>query len=417
MVDALPNTLQKCRGSTDMLPDEMARFRHLDELFRDSCLKSGYHEIRTPTLEYMHLFTSTGTLTSGKLGNVYSFLDWDGWSGERVVLRPDCTIPVARMYIESAPDRDDIAKFFYTMNVFAFERSGAESREKWQCGAEYIGESSPLADTELIVIATDLLRRLGAGDLKLKLSHVGVLRELIKGLALGEDMERNTLDRLLDGDMNEWNKLKIKDGAVSKIISLLLDQKSDSARLLKNCRSLCGAAFSGVASELDRFAAVAQTLDAVGCRYEIDMASARGFEYYTGITFEISCGGQRLCQGGRYDSLIPLMGGSRVPASGFALFSDRIIPLMRPGAGMHSPWKGVFIETDASPGSIRAAFDIAFTLREAGFVAELSQKCSRSHKWSWTLSVQASKFMVRGPDGKENTTSSAPEVLKLIAGK
>ena len=91
----------KCRGMYDLLPHEMQSFRKIEEDFLSHCKKYGYQEVRTPTLEYLHLFTSIGTLTPSSLSKTYSFLDWDGWSGERVVIRPDGTIPIARLYIDS----------------------------------------------------------------------------------------------------------------------------------------------------------------------------------------------------------------------------------------------------------------------------------------------------------------------------
>ena len=112
--------VQRCKGTRDLSPEEMRRFRLIEGVFRDCCLKWGYEEVRTPTLEYLYLFTSIGTLTPSRLGKVYSFLDWDGWSGERVVLRPDGTIPIARLYIDTMADRE-LAKLFYVTNVFSFE--------------------------------------------------------------------------------------------------------------------------------------------------------------------------------------------------------------------------------------------------------------------------------------------------------
>src|SRR5512136_380799 len=167
--------VEKCKGMRDLFPADMEKFRLANEIFRDSCRKWGYEEVRTPTLEYLHLFTSAGTLTPSMLGRVYSFLDWDGWSGERVVLRPDATIPVARLYIESLSDKE-LAKLFYIANTFIFEESGKKNREKWQSGAELIGMGSPLADVELIVLALEVLRRLGIPDVQLKLSHAGLTR-------------------------------------------------------------------------------------------------------------------------------------------------------------------------------------------------------------------------------------------------
>ena len=109
--------VQRCKGCQDLSPEEMIRFRLIEQAFRDCCLRWGCSEVKTPTLEYLHLFTSTGTLTPGMLGRVYSFLDWDGWSGQRVVLRPDGTIPVARFYIDNMASQG-LAKLFYVTNIF-----------------------------------------------------------------------------------------------------------------------------------------------------------------------------------------------------------------------------------------------------------------------------------------------------------
>ena len=143
---------QKCKGMQDLLPDDMLRFRRIEDAFRNCCLKWGYREVRTPTLEYLHLFTSAGTLTPSMLGRVYSFLDWDGWSGERVVLKPDGTIPVARLYIDNLSEHET-ARLFYITNIFAFEGTGKENRERWQCGSELIGGTEFAADVEIALLA------------------------------------------------------------------------------------------------------------------------------------------------------------------------------------------------------------------------------------------------------------------------
>ena len=62
---------QKCKGARDLLPVDMERFRQVEDAFLNSCLNWGYREIKTPTLEYIHLFTQAGTLTPAMLGRVY----------------------------------------------------------------------------------------------------------------------------------------------------------------------------------------------------------------------------------------------------------------------------------------------------------------------------------------------------------
>ena len=53
-------SVQRAKGTQDLSPEEMRKFRLIEGVFRDICLKWGYEEVRTPTLEYVHLFTSTG---------------------------------------------------------------------------------------------------------------------------------------------------------------------------------------------------------------------------------------------------------------------------------------------------------------------------------------------------------------------
>jgi len=187
---------RRCKGNRDLLPQDMESFRNVEEAFRSSCLKWGYEEIRTPTLEYLHLFTSTGTLTPSMLGRVYSFLDWDGWSGERVVLRPDGTIPTVRLYIESLTQASP-AKLFYVENIFSFEETGKESRERWQCGAEMLGSTSPSADVELIMLAQEVLRKLGISGTMLYLSHAGLIRSLLREMGLDPAQQDRIFDQIM----------------------------------------------------------------------------------------------------------------------------------------------------------------------------------------------------------------------------
>ena len=73
-------------------------------------------------------------------------------------------------------------------------------------------------------------------------------------------------------------------------------------------------------------------LDELGLKYQINIASGAGFEYYTGMIFQFFTGGEKMGGGGRYDALIPSMGGGDVPASGFALYLDRLMKLVKPEA-------------------------------------------------------------------------------------
>jgi histidyl-tRNA synthetase len=368
---------QRCKGSRDLSPEEMAAFRFIEGAFRDCCLKWGYREVRTPTLEYLHLFTSTGTLTPSRLGKVYSFLDWDGWSGERVVLRPDGTIPIARLYIDSLEGA--LARLFYVTNIFVFEETGKESRERWQLGAELIGVSSPTADVELVMLALEVLKRLGLKGIELRLSHAGLIRALLKELGLSPEEQAKIFDRILDGDAEALARVKRERPEVGKILSLL-DLKGKPSRLQ----------FTSELPELkpaiDDFINIVKLLESLGGDYQIDIASGRGFEYYTGIIFQIFQDGNKIGGGGRYDALIPLMGGRDIPASGFALYLDHLMKLVKPEALAKGKAPRILVRAEAE--AVKEGFSAAERLREAGYSAELELGGQKEADFNWRLEVK-----------------------------
>jgi len=363
----------------------MARFRLIEGAFRDCCLKWGYEEVRTPILEYLHLFTSTGTLTPSMLNKVYSFLDWDGWSGERVVLRPDGTIPVARFYIDSMEDRE-WAKLFYVANVFRFEETGKKTRERWQCGVELIGTGSAIADVELIVLALEVLKRLGFKGIGLRLSHTGLIRALLMKLELSPEEQTRLFDQILDGDVEALAKLKPREPELGRVLTPLLDLKGKSSGFLKNLKTLFILSFPELESPLDDFINIVDLLEALGCDYQIDLASGRGFEYYTGVVFQLFMGEENIGGGGRYDALIPLMGGRDIPASGFALYLDRLMNLVKPETLAKPPAQRVLIRVESE--AVREGFNIASCLRETGYVAELHLGGQEPVNLRWTLDVR-----------------------------
>ncbi len=359
---------QRCKGTCDLLPGDMRRFRLIEGSFRENCLKWGYEEVKTPTLEYLHLFTSTGTLTPGRLRNVYSFLDWDGWSGERVVLRPDGTIPIARLYIEST-NQGQLAKLFYVTNVFSFEETGKESREKWQCGAELIGAGSTTADAELVALAVAVLRGVRLKDISVRLSHAGLIRAVLVRLGLSQAEQSRLFDEMLDGDGAALRKINAEMPDAGRALASLLEMKGRSSGFLKNIRALFGPDLAELGPHCDSFIGVAELLETLGISYQVDLAAGRGFEYYTGVIFQLLCGDEIVGGGGRYDALIPLMGGGDIPASGFALYMGRLMERIETPPPTSCEWGVLVRPAGSSPCAVRQAFDLAGWLRERGYTA------------------------------------------------
>ncbi len=357
----------RCPGMRDLLPEEMGRFRRVEDVFRETCLRWGYQEVRTPTIEHLFLFTAAGTLTPHMLERVYSFLDWDGWSGERVVLRPDSTIPVARLYVEHLQGLP-LAKLFYVQNVFRFSPEG--EREEWQCGVEVLGDTQPLGDVELVLLGQEVLARLGLAPLSVRLSHAGLVRAVLEHTGLPASEQLHLYDAVLNGETAVLAQLRDRVPEVGTAVELLLAEEGQGATYVRNLRAAFAGALPEAVHPLEELEALAATLEALGVVPVVMGALVRNFEYYTGPVFQLLVGGTVVGGGGRYDALLEVLCGGRVPASGFALYMGRLLPLVEaPTSGGETVWVEA---ADATPAAVAAAFRAAAALRAAGLMAQVA---------------------------------------------
>jgi len=409
---------QRCKGMRDLLRKDMACFRHIEDAFRTCCTRWGYQEVRTPTLEYLHLFTATGTLTPSKLNKTYSFLDWDGWSGERVVLRPDGTIPVARLYINNLSEYE-IAKLFYVTNIFAFEETGRENRERWQCGAEFLGGVGLTADVEIISLAKEVVCKLGLNNIRLQLSHAGLMKALIKELNLSHGEEAKITDRVLDGDWQALMEAKTTKPELNRLLSPLLNLKGKSSNFLQNIKALCQQVSSDLKSSMEDFINITTLLDSLNCNYEIDIMAIRGFEYYTGVCFQLLADGKKIGGGGRYDNLIPLMGGGNVPACGFALYVDPIMGLL-PLENKKRNACGILIRAEEPALEVaKTCFTLAQSLRETGHTVEVNFSEQKPDNYRWVISISRTEpgqfTIIDCKQQRQWNVASVAEILDILA--
>ena len=380
---------QKCKGMQDLLPADMLRFRRIEDVFRSCCRNWGYQEVRTPTLEYLYLFTATGTLTPGMLGKVYSFLDWDGWSGERVVLRPDGTIPVARLYTDNLSGQES-ARLFYVTNIFAFEGTGKKNRERWQCGAEFFGGAKFAPDVEIILLAEEVIRKLDMGKVKLQLSHAGLVKALLKELKLSPAEEAKITDRILEGDWGALTAAKATNPEQERLMTALLSLKGKSSSFLRNVKASFPKASPDFKSSLEDFLSITTLLDGLGHSYEIDMTAMHGFEYYTGICFQLLAAGEKIGGGGRYDKLVPLMNGGDIPACGFALYVDPMMRLLPPEKRKGK--SGILVKgKELTPEIVKPCFTVAESLRDAGYSTEIDFTDREESSFRWVIRVSGKK--------------------------
>jgi histidyl-tRNA synthetase len=377
---------KRCRGMRDLLPADMARFRRVEAAFRDVCLTWGYSEVRTPTIEHLHLFTAAGTLSPHMLGRVYSFLDWDGWSGERVVLRPEATIGAARLFVEHMRG-ETLAKLFYVENVFRFA-AGDESRESWQCGVELLGRTQPRGDVELILLGRQVFERLDLGPVGVRLSHPGIVRAVLTRAGLDPAEQVHWYDRILDGDASVVDELEARLPNLGAPLRLLLEGEGSGSAYLANVRSTFGSGLPGLAAPLEELLVVTETLAALGVPCRVATAAVGSFEYYTGTVFQFTVGDEGVGGGGRYDGLVALVGGPNLPASGFALEVEKLAALL-PTSEMRASAQAVSVQpASKGPAGLAAAFVAAGAIRRLGVWTQLALADGRTGDWRWRVKVE-----------------------------
>ena len=381
----------------DLLPADMRAFRRVEDAFRAAAGRWGYEEVRTPTIETYSLFTAAGALTPQMLSRVYSFLDWDGWSGERVVLRPDSTIPVARAAAEASLAFP--ARLFYVQNVFRFSES--DDREDWQCGLEYLGAPTSLGDLEVAVVGCETLESLGLAP-RVRLSHAGISRTVAAALGIEGTAGRALLDRV----GAEGLKVFLAEAAHHPRIAAFLQvatQLSAGPELLGNLSAVAAGAVPGAAEAIDEVREVASALVESGRSVVIDFGLPRDFEYYTGVVFEFEADARSWGRGGRYTP-----NGAATPGSACGLGLD-IAPLAARVAPNTSHREPVAV-IPAGSSDFARAMSVARALHRSGIAAALAGDATAA---ALSVTVSGPTLTARTPEG-ERAMAALEEVVGLL---
>lgn len=351
------------RGTKDILPQEVGAWRYLEGVLRKVSASYGFKEIRTPVFEHTELFKrGIGDATDVVEKEMYTFLD----RGERsITLRPENTASAMRAYVEHKLYGEQQAiKLFYIGSMFRYDRPQAgRLREFHQYGVESIASAGPGADAETILLALEILNKLGLKDWELKINSVGCPKCRPQYGEKLKEYFRPHLDKLCKDCQERFNKNPLR----------LLDCKNEAchavavgAPSLEDC--LCPEC-------AEHFAGVKKLLDAAGVPYTVDHSLVRGLDYYTKTAFEVQyppLGAQSaVLGGGRYDGLIEQIGGPPTPGIGFAMGMERVLLALEKQNLLHSEEEGTDVFVVATGAEVfPVAFKTVAHLRHGGLKVE-----------------------------------------------
>lgn len=305
-------------GTEEVLPDlawqmELRRRRVLD-LFRGW----GYELVRPPLAEFRDaLLTGIGAELANDTVTVT-----DPLSGRLMGIRADMTPQVAR--IESHYLRDDgISRLCYagpTLFARPFVRA---SREPLQCGVEFFGSASPLADCEIIELMVNTVTALGIDDVHIDIGHMGLFSALVAPLGVTESQHANLIAAMQRKSRSDVADVAAKSNLSADQIEMLMAllNFSGDVGVIQQAKEYFKSASKQVTQALSNLAAVAdhaqQRMPDVPIN--IDLSELRGYRYHTGVIFSLFTPGYGgpVARGGRYDNIGVGFGRSR-PATGFS---------------------------------------------------------------------------------------------------
>ena len=351
-------------GTKDYLAQESRAIRCAEKRLSSVFKSKGYEKVMTPTIEFFDVFNRESSGYNPE--DLYSLTDS---YGRLLVLRPDSTLPIARLVSTRFQNACLPLRLYYNQNVFVRQKNlTGRSDEATQSGIELMGAYGLRADLEVITTAVEAIESCTSADFKLEIGHAGFFKELCKKLNVSDDVVSEIYDCVESRNFVSLNNILDKIG------------KNDITDCIRNLpRFFGGLEIIEKAKTIDLGDEGQKSLDylkelyvllvdaGLSDKIVIDLSLVNRTNYYTGIIFKFYTRGVGfpIAAGGRYDNLMGEFGAPK-GAVGCALGINRIMQVYSAQIS-EVPSTLVFAEKNADG----LAYDTAYNLRVNGCLTEM----------------------------------------------
>lgn len=302
-------------STRDLLFDECEALRDIQAQLCTLYEAEGYREVMTPSLEFSDVFEhSHGQVSAERTVRVSDA------QNRLLCLRPDCTIPIARLVSTKLRTAPLPLRLYYNTQVFATPKEHAgKAAEFSQVGVELIGGDVSEGDFEILRLALESLRRVN-GDCRLEICHIGFFQALFDELDAAEEVKAQVRELIEQKSYVTLGDLLAQYDQPAARALALLPRLFGGADLFERAREyVCGDADRAALDELE---ALYRRLQDAGLADNvlIDLGLVNQPDYYTGVIFRGFVGGtgEPVLSGGRYDRLLGRF-GQETPAVGFGV--------------------------------------------------------------------------------------------------
>lgn len=315
-------------GTRDLLFNDCLARRAVENKLAELFKGFGYSEVVTPGIEFYDLFS--GSRRNFQQENMYKLTDS---KGRLIVMRPDSTIPIARLASTRLKDAKLPLRLYYNQSIY--ENNAllkGRSDEFVQAGIELIGSvNTKRADYEALCTAVEALAEFDKENFRLEIGHIGYFKELVARLDVDERVREEI--RLLISAKNYPALNDLLDEVGENQITYALKQLP---RLFGGVEVFEKAAelFTDekITGILDNLKEVYSRISSLGYdgKISVDLGIVSHADYYTGIVFKgyLSGVGQSVLNGGRYDGLLAEF-SNPCPAVGFGVNCDAVANYLR----------------------------------------------------------------------------------------
>ena len=356
-------------GTRDSLFAECTLRRDIEGRLHGLFAARGYSEIITPTLEFFDVFNRKAQPFPQE--QMYKLTDA---KGRLLVLRPDNTVPIARVCATRLREAALPLRLCYNQNIHVISPSlKGRDDEITQAGIELIGSDSRMADLEVIAAAADALKACG-GEYALELGNAAFFRTLMTELPASDTVKEELRDCIESKNYPALNDLldtlpESEAATALRMLPRLYGGEEVFAKASGLCKSKAVAAILDDLQSLWR--SVAQFAGAE--RVRVDLGMMHRTDYYTGMILRgyLAGCGEEILSGGRYDKLLSEFGYD-VPATGFAVNIDAVVKVLSRQQAPEAALPSSNVLIWAAEGCEADAVEAACNLREKGLVVEHS---------------------------------------------
>ena len=313
-------------GTKDYLELESRAIRCAEKRLSSLYKSKGYQKVMTPTIEFFDVFNRESSGYSPE--NLYSLTDS---YGRLLVLRPDSTLPIARLASTRLQNAVLPLRIYYNQNVFLRQKNlTGRSDESTQSGIELMGVGGIRADLEVIATAVEAIECCTTADFKLEIGHAGFFKDLCSKLNVDDDTIGAIYDCVESRNFVSLNKIldKIGENSITECIKNLpryfggLDIIEKAKQIDLNDEGI---------KSLDYLKELYIQLEKMGLsdKIIIDLSLVNRTNYYTGIIFKgyLEGSGISVISGGRYDLLAGEF-GKNMPSTGFGIETGALASVM-----------------------------------------------------------------------------------------